>query len=197
VNTHPVAFRISRTAAAVTLALACLGAASPEIPGVVVRVSGGDSLVFDTGRERLRVTLARVTAPAGDTTVGEELGRLVAALHHALATPSQIIDFPVVSARPQDVRRWKATANDTLDEAVVLAHDDELATWAPAMRSVLDGVEERTARVQPVHGDLHVGQVLEWAGGLAVIDFDGNQSIHLTGNGRYMMSPVISILSVN
>jgi len=113
----------------------------------------------------------------GDATVGEELGRLVAALHHALATPSQIIDFPVVSARPQDVSRWKATANDTLDEAVVLAHDDELAIWAPAMRSVLDGVEERSARVQPVHGDLHVGQVLEWAGGLAVIDFDGNPAL--------------------
>ena len=30
-----------------------------------------------------------------------------------------------------------------------------------------------------------------------LLDFDGNQSIHLTGNGRYMMSPVISILSVN
>jgi hypothetical protein len=30
-----------------------------------------------------------------------------------------------------------------------------------------------------------------------LIDFDGNQSIHLTGSGKYMMSPVISILSVN
>jgi hypothetical protein len=30
-----------------------------------------------------------------------------------------------------------------------------------------------------------------------LVDFDGNQSIHLTGNGRYMMSPVITILSVN
>ena len=30
-----------------------------------------------------------------------------------------------------------------------------------------------------------------------LIDFDGNGSIHATGNGRYMMSPVISILSVN
>jgi endonuclease YncB( thermonuclease family) len=70
VNTHPVAFRMSRTVAAVTLALACLGAASSEILGVVVSVASGDRLVFDTGRERLRVTLARVTAPAGDTTVG-------------------------------------------------------------------------------------------------------------------------------
>jgi len=30
-----------------------------------------------------------------------------------------------------------------------------------------------------------------------LIDFDGNGSIHLTGNGRYMMSPVITILSLN
>lgn len=30
-----------------------------------------------------------------------------------------------------------------------------------------------------------------------LIDFDGDQSIHTTGNGRYMMSPVISILSVS
>jgi hypothetical protein len=30
-----------------------------------------------------------------------------------------------------------------------------------------------------------------------LIDFDGDRSIHQTGNGRYMMSPVIGILSVN
>ena len=30
-----------------------------------------------------------------------------------------------------------------------------------------------------------------------LLDFDGNQSIHVTGNGRYMMTPVITILSVN
>ena len=30
-----------------------------------------------------------------------------------------------------------------------------------------------------------------------LVDFDGNQSILLTGNGRYMMSPVMTILSVN
>jgi hypothetical protein len=28
------------------------------------------------------------------------------------------------------------------------------------------------------------------------LDFDGGQSVHQTGNGRYMMSPVIRILSV-
>ena len=30
-----------------------------------------------------------------------------------------------------------------------------------------------------------------------LIDFDGEQSIHQTGNGKYTMSPVISIVSMN
>jgi hypothetical protein len=29
-----------------------------------------------------------------------------------------------------------------------------------------------------------------------LIDFDGDKSIHQTGNGRYTMSPVISVVSV-
>jgi len=29
-----------------------------------------------------------------------------------------------------------------------------------------------------------------------LVDFDGNQSVILTGNGQYMMTPVISIVSV-
>ena len=30
-----------------------------------------------------------------------------------------------------------------------------------------------------------------------LIDFDGDRSIHQTGNGRYTMSPVITVMSVN
>jgi hypothetical protein len=30
-----------------------------------------------------------------------------------------------------------------------------------------------------------------------LLDFDGDKSIHQTGSGRYMMSPVITVLSVN
>jgi hypothetical protein len=30
-----------------------------------------------------------------------------------------------------------------------------------------------------------------------LLDFDGDKSIHQTGNGRYMMSPVIAVVSVD
>jgi len=30
-----------------------------------------------------------------------------------------------------------------------------------------------------------------------VLDFDGDQSIHTTGNGRYVMTPVVAVASVN
>ncbi len=46
------------------------------------------------------------------------------------------------------------------------------------MRDVLESVGAAgRVLIQPVHGDLHVGQVLEWTGGLAVIDFDGNPTL--------------------
>jgi maltokinase len=46
------------------------------------------------------------------------------------------------------------------------------------MRADLDGLpEDRSIPIQPVHGDLHVGQILEWPGGLAVVDFDGNPAL--------------------
>jgi hypothetical protein len=35
------------------------------------------------------------------------------------------------------------------------------------------------------------------AGGRAGLDFDGDKSVHMTGNGKYnMMSPVIGVVSV-
>ena len=41
-----------------------------------------------------------------------------------------------------------------------------------------------TAGVQPIHGDLHVGQVLSSAGGLSVIDLDDDISIDAAARGR-------------
>jgi maltokinase len=65
-----------------------------------------------------------------------------------------------------------------LDEAVDgvdWAEGERLRTREPRMRSVLGQLSSvPQALTIPVHGDLHVGQVLRWAGGLAVGDFDGN-----------------------
>jgi maltokinase len=115
---------------------------------------------------------------AGDASVGRQLGTLVARLHRALATPSSVIEHPVGSAGRDVVGLWRVAALATLDEARSLGADTELTGWAPPMRAVIERlVDVRSAGIQPVHGDLHVGQILAWPGGLAVIDFDGNPTL--------------------
>jgi maltokinase len=118
----------------------------------------------------------------GDASVGRELGELVARLHGALATPSSVIEHPAGSAGREEIGRWRAEALETLDEAVALTADPDLDVWAPAMRAVIESPGASSAATQPVHGDLHVGQVLEWSGGLAVIDFDGNPALSEAAN---------------
>lgn len=117
---------------------------------------------------------------------GHELGALVAALHRALATPSPLIAGPFGVADPEEVARWRAAALATLDDTLALTEGpegDELRSWAPAMREALDRIATAdVVRLQTVHGDLHVGQVLEWSGGMAVIDFDGNPTLGEAAN---------------
>ena len=55
----------------------------------------------------------------------------------------------------------------TIDEIATLA--DDLDVGAPAVL------------VQRVHGDLHVGQVLRWSSGLAVVDFHPNPVVEVGG----------------
>ena len=81
-----------------------------------------------------------------------------------------------------------------MDEALRLTEADPaardlLAALGPRMRADIDSLPaDRAVPIQPVHGDLHVGQILEWPGGLAVIDFDGNPT--LTGAGNQLRQPV-------
>jgi maltokinase len=57
------------------------------------------------------------------------------------------------------------------------------------MREAIDTLRvDLPIPIQPIHGDLHVGQVLEWTGGLAVIDFDGNPA--LRGGAIDLRQPV-------
>lgn len=116
--------------------------------------------------------------------VGERLGRLVVRLQAAFRSASAEIPNPGSVADPSVVAAWGGAAHATLDEALRLTADQDPAAGAalkfiePAMRADLDLLTiGRPIDIWPVHGDLHVGQVLEWSGGLAVIDFDGNPTL--------------------
>jgi maltokinase len=126
--------------------------------------------------------------PDCDPWIGAPLGRLVARLHAALRTPSRVIPDPIGHASPDVVAGWRSAAQRALDEAMSLpaAAEDRgfsVPSITASMRAELDGLPiDRPIEVQPVHGDLHVGQILEWSGGLAVIDFDGNPAVGEAGN---------------
>ncbi|MEV0155511.1 hypothetical protein AB0H57_17455 [Micromonospora sp. NPDC050686] len=120
-----------------------------------------------------------------------DLGVLAAELHCALATPSETISAPVAVGR----RDWAADGLAVLDDAhrLVAAADDEDAHWLAARLPRLAADIERSRAVDrtyviPPHGDLHVGQVLRWRGGLAVTDFDGNPTL-ATPDGVVLTEP--------
>lgn len=111
-------------------------------------------------------------AEAGRTTFATALGHLAANLHAALST------FP---ADPAPSRSSRARAEDALREALELT-DGEDGAWLAAKADALRQELEPLAAVEDplvirIHGDLHVGQILQWEGGYAVIDFDGNPTV--------------------
>jgi maltokinase len=106
------------------------------------------------------------------------IGELVARLHVALATPSEVLPEPLRETTPSEVQGWRARAAATLDEALEVTGGEEgerLQGRAARARRALDELERVSGcPVMRIHGDLHVGQILEWEEGLAVSDFDGN-----------------------
>ena len=115
------------------------------------------------------------------------LGRLGAELHAALATPSPVLPHPVATVGAATVRHWHEAARHTLDRALRVTSGVEsgrLRRMAGSLGQALDELADVPGTtVQRVHGDLHVGQLLRWRGGLAVIDFEGNPTPGLADTG--------------
>jgi maltokinase len=104
----------------------------------------------------------------------QAIGTLAAQLHAALATPSVVLPAPVTAVTVP------AGDFDALREARALtlladATDGRwLADRATALANDIDRPARHSATAIQIHGDLHVGQLLRWRDGLAVIHFDGD-----------------------
>jgi maltokinase len=108
----------------------------------------------------------------------DDLGTLVADLHMALATPTSVIPGPTTEAGTDESAAWRSLAEALLSEAVEVVGGPEgerLAALRPRISTTLAALDTAAGTVtMPVHGDLHIGQVLRWRDGYAVGDFDGN-----------------------
>ncbi len=100
---------------------------------------------------------------------GAELGALAAELHAALAT----LPAPAEDRAEDRAEDWAKV----LDEA--LATEGDGAEWLRSIRPRLaaDLARSGAGKAIHLHGDLHVGQILRWRDGYAVIDFDGNPTL--------------------
>ena len=105
----------------------------------------------------------------------ERIATMTADLHRALATPSAVIPDPVGQADLViEADRGDALFAEALHEvggdaaALVAAHRVVIAEALQRLRAAAPGT------VHPIHGDLHVGQVLRAGDTLVFNDFDGD-----------------------
>ncbi|MGN9838659.1 hypothetical protein ACTMTI_11120 [Nonomuraea sp. H19] len=121
-------------------------------------------------------------AVSGTTSFAADLGRLTADLHLALsAFPPHDDPLSGAGAGHSGVTDAAARAATALAEALELTDGEDgrwLVTRVERLRRELAPLTNpiTTPRIR-IHGDLHVGQILKWRDGYAVIDFDGNPTV--------------------
>ncbi|HUF97632.1 MAG TPA: phosphotransferase [Ilumatobacter sp.] len=120
------------------------------------------------------------------------VGALGARLHHALTTPSTFVPEPVTieaaDVEQQRSRELLDRALDTLSTSTDSAARRSLAEHRARIIQIIDAMPSGPTPVAPIHGDLHIGQILQVGEHLIVVDFDGNPL--RTGDERDRPRPI-------
>jgi maltokinase len=118
------------------------------------------------------------------------LGKAVATVHADLARA-----LGTEQAGADDVRRTLDSMLERLDR--VAAQVPALARHADAVRPVLERVTDVAVPVstQPVHGDLHLGQVLRTVNGWLLLDFEGEPAASVAERSA-LASPLRDVASM-
>ena len=129
----------------------------------------------------LDLVLGWLDGAVGDAAAFEpasETGRITARMHAAFATASRVVPEPVSRAGDDHAIGWRRAALAVADEALACTDGEEgarLGARIDEIRRELDVLGSAgAAAMTHVHGDFHAGQVLQWARGYAVTDFDGD-----------------------
>lgn len=138
------------------------------------------------------------------TELAEDLGRLVAGLHAALATPpTEVPDMTPRPATHDELKAWRFEAHRRLSKAItdVAFVDPDLAE---ELRDAGAQIAARASRfeavvtppmVMRIHADLHLGQILTAEDGYRVIDFEG-EPMRPIEERRRLDSPLRDVASL-
>lgn len=142
-----------------------------------------------------------ISQPTSVLTDAERIGELAARLHLALATPSDIRPEPMVAGNAGGERiRCEALLTEALDAVENAGVDDDIRATLHARRSAIAltiaAMPDGETPVAPIHGDLHVGQILRCGSRLVVVDFDGSPLLDPTARAarRPMAVDVASLV---
>lgn len=171
----------------------------PVVLAVATRYLGAGQEGWSRFRDLARAVLeadpdsprARDDVWQASRALAQDAGATLARFHLAVATPSDVWPRPRSLADEAVQARWRAQARAVWDRACE-ALDDAEVTEAPtdAARQRLERIGRRLAAVwpaddpepeptpvMPIHGDLHVGQLLTVEGRMVVTDLDGDPSL--------------------